>query len=172
MFSIKIIEKLPINRWSEYKDLYIKAVTNEPLAFSETPKEIKNKTKKEWIKELQDSIDGNSIIIFAESDGIIVGMGTGSFHRFEKLSHNAFISSLYIDTEFRNQGIGKKIIEKIIKLISKNKKIKNIFSEIIETQTSSIKLHKKIGFKIVGKFNRLFKVNGKSYTEISFQKEI
>lgn len=170
--QIKIIENLSANRWSEYRDLYIKAVESEPLAFSETVDEIKKKTENEWREELQSVTDGKSIILFAESSGVIIGMGAGSFHLLKKLSHNAFISSLYVDKEFRGQGIGKQIVEKLIESILKNKSIKNIFSEIIETQIASIKLHEKLGFKIVGEFRKLFEIGGKFYTEFYLQKEV
>src|ERR1019366_4039858 len=101
----KYIENLPVERWKEYKDLYVVAVQGEPSAFSETAEEMLKTEDKEWQEELQEAIDKKSIIIFVEIEGKLIGLGSASFHKREKLKHNAFLSSLFVLREFRGRGI-------------------------------------------------------------------
>jgi L-amino acid N-acyltransferase YncA len=169
---VKYITELPIKRWKEYKNFYINAIKNEPLAFSDSLEEVLSIKDKEWKNRIQSALDKKSILLFVEYDGEIIGMVAGSFHKREKFKHNAFLSSLYVDKRFRGQGIGEKLIKKLIKIIRSVKGIKNIFCEIIETQFASIKLHEKMGFKKIGIFNDFIHVGNKYYSEIYFWKKM
>ncbi len=57
--------------------------------------------------------------------------------------------SIYIDEEFRNLKIGTKLIEHLINNLD-NKEIWTIESLIIQENITSIKLHEKCGFRMVG----------------------
>ncbi len=172
MKKILYIHNLPVERWEEYKDLYVTAVKNEPLAFSETYEEILKSEDKEWKEELQDALDRQSVMVFAECEGKLIGMYSGSFHKREKLKHNAFLASLFVSEEFRWLGVGKMLIQKIVELILKNSVIKNVHCEIIQTQVASIAVHKKLGFEITGEIKDLIFVNGKYISEYWLEKQI
>ena len=59
----------------------------------------------------------------------------------------AKIESIYVDLEYRNKGIGTKLINEIISLL-KEKNVKYIFIEnLVENQNSKY-LYEKLGFKI------------------------
>ncbi len=163
---------LPVERWEEYKNLYIEAVIHEPLAFGENEKEMSELPDKEWQDDLLNAQEGKSVILFAEHDNKLIGLGSGSFHKREKLKHNAFLSSLYVSKEWRGQGIGKQLIEKRLDLISKNQNITDVHCEIMSTQTVSISLHTQLGFEITGTIPRLIFEEGKYRDEVWMHKKI
>lgn len=171
MNNICIIKNLSVKRWKEYRDLEIEAHKESPLAFSETLSELKKTTPKEWRADLEKSLKGKKIILFALDGEKIVGMGNLHIHRLSKLKHNAFIGGLYVRKEYRGKGIGKLLTQKRIDM-AKAGKAKNIFCEIIETQTASIELHKKLGFKIIGKLENFVKNGNKYHSEFFLQKKI
>jgi len=57
--------------------------------------------------------------------------------------------SIYIHEDFRNKGVGKVLLQKAIEDSEKNG-LWTLQAKIIEDNISSIKLHKKCGFKLVG----------------------
>ena len=62
-----------------------------------------------------------------------------------------FENSIYVHPDFQNKGIGNLILKKLISLSKKNKKIKSIVAVIGDKKNiSSVKLHKRNGFKMVG----------------------
>ena len=63
----------------------------------------------------------------------------------------SFENSIYVDNEFTKKGIGSNLLEKLIKVSSKNSKIKNIIAVIGgKNPEASIRIHKKNGFVIIG----------------------
>ena len=171
MEKITIINNLPVKRWKEYRDLQIEAHKESPLAFSETLSELRKTSLKDWQKDLKDSLKNKTVIFFALDGEKLIGMVDFHIHRLSKLKHNAFLGGLYVRKEYRGKGIGKSLTQKIID-VARAKKAKNIFSEIIETQTASIELHKKLGFKIVGKLENFLKDGNKYHSEFFLQKKL
>jgi ribosomal protein S18 acetylase RimI-like enzyme len=115
---------------------------------------------------------GEAVFIVAEQDGEIIGFC--SIEKSEKKSrpHVATLGIL-VKKEFRNKGIGKKLINHAIKSAIKN--IKGL--EIIELMTHSknipaIALYKKVGFKEVARIKKYFKWEGKYYDQIIMQKKM
>lgn len=57
--------------------------------------------------------------------------------------------SVYVKSEYRNKGIGKQIITKIL-AVGQKTGLHTILSRIVEGNDSSIHLHEISGFKTVG----------------------
>jgi ribosomal protein S18 acetylase RimI-like enzyme len=59
-----------------------------------------------------------------------------------------YINRLYVDRAFRGQGIGIRLLDK---MINKFPSVKKIILEVVEKNTSGIKFYLKNGFSIIGK---------------------
>ncbi len=171
MNNIKI-DTIPPNRWQEYKELYLEALKESPHAFSHTLEEKTATTDDEWKKAIQEGCNEDSCLYFAELDGKLVGMIGFDKHKLTKLRHNAFLKTLFVLESYRGEGIGKMLIQKVLEKLTEDQEIKNIFTEIISTQTASIELHKKFGFEVVGELKDLFLIDGKYYSEYFLEKVI
>ncbi|MBQ9072029.1 MAG: GNAT family N-acetyltransferase [Bacilli bacterium] len=91
----------------------------------------------------------NNIILVALIDNKIVGYVYCIVDNDNKITKEteAKIESIYVDLEYRNKGIGTKLINEIISLL-KEKNVKYIFIEnLVENQNSKY-LYEKLGFKI------------------------
>jgi phosphinothricin acetyltransferase len=172
--NVKVIENLTINRWEEYKNIKISSIENEKLAFSESLEKLKSKTDEEWKKELKDLDHDKGVLIFLEDENNkLIGFAGAHVHSNPRLAHNAFLSNLYVYPEYRGQGFGTQLINERIRVL-KNRypEVSNLHCEIVTTQTSSIEIHKKIGFTISGEIKNLFKIEGVFYGEYWLQKNI
>jgi phosphinothricin acetyltransferase len=67
--------------------------------------------------------------------------------------------SVYIGENFRGRGIGKLLLEELIRSSEKHG-IWTMQAGILKENTTSIELHKKCGFKILGVHEKLGKLNG------------
>ena len=159
------IKKLPSNRWKEYKALRFEALQKDPTAFGSSYVEELRLPEAEWRKRLKNAI-------FALSNGEPVGMIVYIFNNKVKIKHIANIFGVYVRKEYRNKGVGKRLIEYALSQIRKNKKILKIDLCVNSKQKAAAKLYKKCGFKIVGKLKRDLFVNGKFYDEILMEKFI
>lgn len=77
-------------------------------------------------------------------------------HRNKMIKNNFNLSLLAISKEYQSKGIGKKFIEKVLKKIAHQNKLKQLTVESNNIKTLSF-YRKKIGFKYLGKKIRFFK---------------
>ncbi|MDD4438650.1 MAG: GNAT family N-acetyltransferase [Tissierellia bacterium] len=66
--------------------------------------------------------------------------------------------SIYIDTDFRGKGIGDRLITELIKE-SESTGIWTLQAGVFPENTGSIRLHEKHGFRIIGKKERIGKMD-------------
>lgn len=93
-------------------------------------------------------MDENHQIFFAEANGITVGYLYGFIQNNgntvkEKVSE---INAIYIEKQYRNIGIGKKLIEEFLKW-SKEKDVKITEISVFDKNTKALNLYKKTKFK-------------------------
>ncbi|MBI4452746.1 GNAT family N-acetyltransferase [Candidatus Woesearchaeota archaeon] len=159
------VKKLHSNRWKEYKALRLEALKKEPTSFGSSYAEETKLSEVEWKRRLKNTI-------FALADDKRVGMIAFIFNNKIKARHIVNIFGVYVKKEYRSQGIGKKLIDNALLLISKNKKIMKIDLCVNQKQKAAISLYKKYGFKIVGRLKKDLFVNGKFYDELLMEKFI
>ena len=103
----------------------------------------------------------NLPFIVCEKDNKIIGFAYLSKFRKKSGYRYTFENSIYLDNKFIGKGIGSILLNELIKASSNNKDIKTIIAVIGgENVKSSIKIHKKNGFNIVGTLKKVgFKKN-------------
>jgi len=68
----------------------------------------------------------------------------------------SYENSIYIDNDYTEKGIGSKLLGELIRIASQNSKIKNIIAVIGgKNPESSIHIHKKNGFVIIGTLKKI-----------------
>ena len=153
--------KLRIETISE-KDLrsahkiYNYYITNSYANFEE-----KKITFKEFYTNYKNIIGKKLPYLVAIYEEKVVGIAYLNQFREKSGYRFSFENTIYIHNNYIKQGIGTKLLKALIDLSKKNKKIKLIIAVIssIESQ-SSIKIHKKLGFKNAGLLKKVgFKKN-------------
>ena len=130
--------------------------------------------KKFSLKEERKAVEGflknsrqkNKVLIIAEHNNQIVGLTDISLDRHRR--NHIGIFGISIRAGYRGNGLGKHIMEEVIKLAKKelNPKPKMIQLEVYANNKPAIGLYKKMGFKQVAKLPKQIQHRGKLIDEL------
>jgi L-amino acid N-acyltransferase YncA len=98
---------------------------------------------------LEEKINKNFPVIVAELNGKVVGFGMYSEFRFREAYKFTVEHSVYVDNEYHGKGIGKVLLQELIR-IAKAQNFHTMIAVIDAENESSVEFHEKFGFKIVG----------------------
>ena len=157
------IKKLPAKRWKELRDLRLEVLLNSPLAFGSSIDEEKLYKANEWKKRINSSI-------FATFDDKPVVMAVFIINEKIKTKHIANIYGVFVKEEFRGKVIGKKLINSILNIISRNKSIWKIKLTVNTEQNAAVDLYKQFGFNVAGRLKNELRIDGKFYDELIMEK--
>lgn len=90
--------------------------------------------------------DENVTLLAAKEGGVIIGMGILIILRTAE-GLKGYVDDVVIDEPYRGQGIGKKLMEEIIK-IAREKKLMKIELTSRSERVAANKLYQKLGFEI------------------------
>ena len=166
---IQIISLEP-REWRAYKDLRLKSLTTDPLAFGKTLKEEKAIPDKEWREKLQRAQSGDVILLFARDGDALVGMTGAKFARQERLSHVATVIGTYVDPTYRGKGVGKQLLGALLKDIRKQRRIKKVQLKVSSPQKAAIRLYTSFGFKKTGRLQKDLSYRGRYYDGFIMEK--
>jgi RimJ/RimL family protein N-acetyltransferase len=100
--------------------------------------------------------------LFALTNDKPIGMVGYSFDNQLNSKHIARIHGLYVNRDFRNQGIGIRLMYQAIALIHENKDIRKIELAVNPEQNIAVKLCNKCGFNSIGVYKNEFCIDGHS----------
>jgi ribosomal protein S18 acetylase RimI-like enzyme len=138
MFEVK---KLPPDRWQDYRDLRLEALKSDPIAFSSSYEEELTLTKEIWQGRVRNAL-------FALKNSELVGMVAIVLNDRVKTKHIAHIFSVYVKKEYRNQGIGTKLIARAIEYAEESKDISKIKVSVNPEQSFAMRLYEKMALKV------------------------
>ncbi len=159
------IKKLPPERWQEYRKLRLEALQADPIAFGSSYEEEVSRPEEFWRNRI-------GSMLFAVENDKPVGMVRYAFETRAKNKHIAGIYALYVNQEFRNRGIGKRLMDGVISLITENKDIRKIRLAVTPDQIYAVKLYEACGFKRAGIFKDELCIDGRYYDEVPIEKFI
>jgi L-amino acid N-acyltransferase YncA len=98
---------------------------------------------------LEEKIKKDFPVIVAELEGTVVGFGMYSEFRFREAYKFTVEHSVYVNQDQHGKGIGKILLQELIRL-AKNQKLHTMIAVIDAENQSSVVFHEKFGFKTVG----------------------
>ena len=107
--------------------------------------------------------------MIAEQDGEVMGWAALSPVSSRCVYGGVGEVSVYISNKSRGKGIGKLLMEQLIRE-SEEAGYWTIQSGIFPENTASIKLHEKMGFRYIGKRERVGKIHGVWKDNLLFEK--
>ncbi len=162
--KIQIIT-LPSDRWSEFKELRLKAATESPQDIGVTIADVMNRDDADY-KTLLDKalISEGAWMVFAEVEGELVAMAGALcvMNHLSTMQHVVKLISVYTVPQFRKKSIATKLIKKLI-LQLENSGITQVQVWVIQENDSAIKLYEKLGFSKCGILSNFICVNGIFY---------
>jgi predicted GNAT family acetyltransferase len=144
------IVRLPIEKWSEYRDLRLRALQEDAEAFSSAYAKELQRPEQFWKTRLADAERGErSWLLFARQDNRLVGM-IGAFTEGDS-TETATIVSVYVPREQRGNGISTRLLEEMLRVLSAVPNLKKARLDVNVSQMAAIRLYKRFGFRESGK---------------------
>ena len=137
---------------------YIKQVGSESdyLGVDELGIEKTVEEEEKYLKAIKETL--NNKCFSGRVDGVLVSFcGIHGSNR-RKLKHNVSIG-MSVLKEYWNLGIGSLMLNHMINYCKITKEIENITLEVRADNQAAIKLYTEAGFKKIGKYSRMFKVD-------------
>ena len=160
------IVKINEQHWKDLRTLRLEALEKEPTAFGKSYKEECDMTEEDWRKK---SVTKNGNKLIAYLDGEPVGMVEYYFETLQKLKHIATIYSMYVRPEYRQQKIGKKLLEQALEDIKQNEKVEKVKLLVNSSNEGACQFYRNFGFQDTGIFHKEMKVDGVLYDEIAME---
>ena len=137
------IRKATLNDLEAITEIYNNAIQKTVATFDTETKTYEE--QKKWFEE-----HGlNNPIIVAELEGNIVGWAALSKYSTRCAYSDTAEISLYVNDQDQRKGIGKRLMQSIIKE-GKNTSLHSVIARITEGNEKSIHLHKSVGFEHIG----------------------
>lgn len=150
--KIRVPEITEAQKLVDLKRSYIKNTTTIPMNLDEYPIDLQNESK--LISEYKKS--PNSILLVAEINNILIGNIDLTGSKRAKMFHTGMIG-MGIKKEWRNQGLGRCLIESVIEWAKKHSEIELIWLDVYASNELGYNLYKNTGFKVSGIINGFFK---------------
>ncbi len=144
----KNIRKANVLDLARITDIYNWAVENTTASF-----DIKSHTIEQRAEWFAGHDERHPLIVY-ELEGKVVGYASLSEFRSKEAYKSTCEMSVYVDHEYHNRGIGKELIEEIIKL-GKDAGFHVIISVICADNNISIDMHEKFGFVLCGNIKQV-----------------
>jgi len=138
-----LIRDAEIKDLRKINDIYNEAIINTVATFDTEPRSIEEQNV--WFENHDDKYP----IIVADLDGEIVGWSALSKYSTRCAYSNTSEISLYVKENFRNKGIGKKLIKAIIEK-GDSAGLHVVLARIADGNKHSMYLHESVGFVHVG----------------------
>lgn len=145
-------------------DIYNYEVLNGTATFDLHPKTMDERM--EWFHG--HNVDNHPLIV-AEADGKAVGYASLSPYRPKEAYAATVELSVYIDPEYRNRGIARRLVADILDMARQREDIHTVISVITDGNEASVKLHEEFGFTCCGKLREVGKKFGKLLGTVTYQ---
>lgn len=124
-------------------EIYNEAILNTTATFDTDPKTVESRMK--WFR----AHDANHPILVGDINNKVVGWASISVWSDRCAYDTTAEVSVYVHKDFRNQGIGKRLLE-LLTLEGEERKLHTLISRITEGNEQSIYLHERLGFEHIG----------------------
>jgi len=140
-----------------YRTIRLNALLNSPESFGSSYEEELEFPLERFLQRISKP---NSNTYGAFSEGQLIGICNLVFQPRKKMNHRADIYSMYVEPDFRNKGIGKRLIQQAIKTAQQSDRIEQIYLTVVSSNKVAKSLYISFGFKSYGIDKRAMKHNG------------
>ncbi|NYJ26709.1 GNAT family N-acetyltransferase [Allomuricauda sp. ARW1Y1] len=144
-----VIRTMQASDWEAVAKIYLEGIATGFATF-----ETQAPSYNDW-----DKAHTSECRLVAEIDGIIMGWAALSPVSSRCVYGGVAEVSVYISAQSRGQGVGKALMQHLIGE-SEKAGFWTIQSGIFPENTASIKLHERVGFRYIGKRERVGKIHG------------
>ncbi|TNF08136.1 MAG: GNAT family N-acetyltransferase [Bacillota bacterium] len=154
------IRKLDSDDAKIYQTIRLQALKESQTSFSSSYEEEKDRD----ITSIQDRLSQSFAHTYGAFDEqLLVGIISFVAETRIKTRHTADIYGMYVDSNYRNQGIGKALLNHVMIEAKKRGIIEKIRLSVTESNKDAIRLYESVGFKIYGYEKNSMKIDQTYY---------
>lgn len=158
------IRRLIAEDLSDFFNLRLEALLNSPTAFLASYEEERSLGAALYENSITQH-KANNLILGAFSDQKLIGFIGVYQEEKQKTKHKANIWGMYVQPSYRNQGVGKVLMDYLLAHVKNNMNSVIINISVEATNLSAKKLYESYGFKTWGIESNAMKINDKFYDE-------
>jgi ribosomal protein S18 acetylase RimI-like enzyme len=136
----------------------LEALEAEPLAFGKAAEEHRATPVDVIVHRFRDPSPANVTVGAFENDRLI-GIATFIRESGRKERHKGRIYGVYVSPDHRGQGIGRALLEALVRPLRADSSIEQILLAVATTQRAAYRLYRSFGFEPFGTEPRALKVN-------------
>ena len=134
--------------------------------------ELEPPTEAEMARRMQALHDGGYPYLVAEIDGAVKGYAYAGAYRTRPAYRFSVEDSIYIDPAAQRRGVGRALLAALIEECER-RGFRQMIAVIGEpSNTASIRLHEKFGFRLVGTFQGIAWKQGRWLDTVQMQREL
>jgi ribosomal protein S18 acetylase RimI-like enzyme len=137
------IERLDASHALAYRELMLEAYDRHPQAFTSSVRERAVMPLSWWEARLTSKLDA---VFGAFEDGRLVGIVGLAFELREKARHKATVFGMYVSAEFRQRGLGLKLMEAVLGEAQQHPALKVIQLTVTAGNDAAFHLYQRCGF--------------------------
>ncbi|MBQ4104772.1 MAG: N-acetyltransferase [Clostridia bacterium] len=148
-------------------EIYNFEALNGTATFDLNPKSVE-----EWTRWYNNHNVGNHPLIVADVDGVAVGYASLSGYREKEAYKSTVELSVYVNRDYRGQGIGTELMQAILDMARKDESIHTVVSVITSDNQDSVHLHEKLGFTYCGTIHEVGRKFGRYLSISNFELQV
>lgn len=140
---------LPVERWREYRALRLSALADAPQAFGASFAVEAARPDEHWRDRLQAVLDGRSLLLFAESDGQLVGMLGAFWDDAAQAEGVANVIAVFVAPRWRGRGISTLLLDALLERLRQFSGLHTAELDVTVEQHAAVALYQHAGFEII-----------------------
>ncbi len=163
-----IITKFTPDRWQEFKDIRLEALSENPEAFASTFAEVVKEPDEIWQKRLADK---DWIFLFAKDDQKTIGI-VGGHIKHDEEEGVGVLYQLYVNRDYRGLGIGRNMLTKLFNELQSTHRIQKLKLSVFEHNKNAEALYRLLGFFETGRRDDAIETEDGFMDEILMEKNL
>jgi len=144
----------------QFKSLLSYSLQESPKAFSDSPKEIAAHDNQYFVDRLKIVGTPPESFLLGAFDPHLVAMLTYRRDQRMKARHKSTVYSMYVHPEYRNAGLGTKLMKELIQQAQQLPGLQQIHAWVMNSEKSARKFYSRLGFESTGVVHKDLIVDG------------
>jgi L-amino acid N-acyltransferase YncA len=123
--------------------IYNAEVTGSTVTFDLVPRTVEEQAT--WLDDRSGALE----VVVAEIDGTLAGFASLSPYRERAAYRTTVEDSVYVGAGFRGTGVGRALLTSIVE-VADGRGFHSVIARIVGGHDASIRLHRAVGFDLVG----------------------
>ena len=144
MFTVR---RVRVEEWEQLRDLRLRALRSDPLAFATTFAAANERTEVQWQDWVRTGAtsEWNCMVVAEEAPGTLLGLGAVFLQE-----HHFTLVSMWVDPSARGRGIGSALVETLLAWVDRTLPGADVRLDVNPEQEAAMALYRSHGFQETG----------------------